>query len=113
MRCQVRGWTRRMILCGVLLEVAALGVSASAAPTFLPDIPDFYQHQKSGSDAANAPYKFPTGANTVPRPAAFTPGYANPTDRSWWEWGYNPNTAGSTGGGASGWCCTAAFTNAV
>ena len=112
MTCQVRGWSRRMVLFGVVLDVVALGLGASAAPTFLPDIPDFYQHQKSGSNAANIPYKFPTGANPVPRPATFTPGYANPTDRSWWEWGYNPDTAGSTGGGAGGWCCIAAFTNA-
>jgi hypothetical protein len=101
-----------MVVFGVVLHVLALGISATAAPTWLPDIPDFYQHQKSGSDGANAPYKFPTGANTVARPAIFTPGYANPTDRSWWEWGYNPNTAGSTGGAAGGWCCIAAFTNA-
>jgi hypothetical protein len=96
----------------VILLVWCLSFAANAAPTFLPDIPDFYQHQKSGSDAANLPYKMPTGVNPVPRPATFTPGYANPTDRSWWEWGYNPNTAGSTGGESGGWCCVAAFTNA-
>jgi hypothetical protein len=73
-----------------------------AAPVYLADLPDFYQHQLSGSNGANA--------FNIPGPFA---GYSNPTTAS-----YDLTQPVDTGGPGvqwernGGWCLITAFTDA-
>jgi hypothetical protein len=76
-----------------MLALLAWTSAVQGVPFFKPDLPDFYQHQKSGSDPAKA-YNAPDLAPSDP-PNPLRPGYTNP---DWWEDG-------------GGWCCIAAFTN--
>src|SRR6266545_5900115 len=86
-----RPWTSQIIV--VIVAVLAWTASAQSVPFFKPDLADFYQHQKSGSDPAR-PFGIPALAPNDP-PAPLQPGYTN---GNWWEDG-------------GGWCCIAAFTN--
>jgi len=92
---------RLLILRILCVGAALLGCIAPvhATPFFRPDLPDFYQHQKSGSDLTK-PYNNPgwppnPGHPPDAQPNPLKPGYNN---GNWWEDG-------------SGWCCAAAFTN--
>ncbi len=93
-----REMKRQPTLClfgiGVLaLTLLAWLPDAYGIPFFKPNLPDFYQHQKSGSDPAK-PYGIPALAPDDP-PNPLRPGYTN---GNWWE-------------DKGGWCCIAAFTN--
>ena len=71
---------------------------ADAAPIYVPDVPDFYQHQKSVSDPAEPMFNIPFGGGVqnVPienRPNPIQPGYDS---NKWWEY-------------TGGWCCITAF----
>ena len=88
-----------VVFCAASLCAAAVG---SAAPVFLPDLPDFYQHQLSGSDPSK-PFD---------RPANFA-GYANPTTPVY------SNIIPLDNGGPGvqwerngGWCYITSFTSA-
>lgn len=90
----------------LFLIVAAVWLwapGAAGGPLFFkPDLPDFYQHQKSGSDPAKpfkqpdlAPADPPIVVDPVTGMEQIKPGFTN---GNWWE-------------NSGGWCCVAAFVN--
>jgi hypothetical protein len=95
---------RGYCISALVLAVALLGGSraAPAAIVYLPDLPDFYQHQLSGSDAGNM-YNIP--ANFA--------GYTDPLAPS-----YSLTQPVNTGGPGvqwerdGGWCLIAGYTDA-
>jgi hypothetical protein len=92
-------WIYRRATIGSAL--LGLTIGASAAPVYLSDLPDFYQHQLSGSDASN-PFARPANFAGYSDPAV--PDYSNtqPLDDS------GPGVQWERNGG---WCYIASFTD--
>lgn len=96
-----------VLLCNTALSVAR------GAPIYIPDLPDFYQHQWSGSSAV-APYNNP-GAGTA-KPFALPGGaggaYANPATPSYVRAVPVANAGpGVQWENTGGWCWPASFTD--
>ncbi len=91
-----RVWVPTIVLGALLFW----GLETHGAPFFKPDVPDFYQHQQSGSDPAQ-PFNMPELAPADPPIVMqggmerLMPGFTN---GNWWEDG-------------GGWCCVTAFVN--
>lgn len=85
------GWVGTLVLAGFLLVPSA----ARAVPYFLPNLPDFYQHQLSGPKVNVENDALIDFAPPDAMPAS-APNYDMTVN--WWEDGF-------------GWCCVTAFVN--
>ena len=91
-------WIAKLCVLAFALVGVGLAVTPAKADTIYiqPNVPDFYQHQKSGP-LVNVPGENLNFTNPVPQPPANEiPSYSMTPD--WWENG-------------GGWCCITAYVN--